>query len=792
MRRLFNFSTIILLALLAVFDSPASSSAQASVPALPQAANAPSALTANGQVYLELAYTAQFQLVWYDIGSGAVDNGAFWKPVVPDGYYALGHYGQSNWSAPFGGMYTARELVPGALAPPASYQGLWGDWGSGGTFDGSFWLPIPQEGYVCLGTVAQLGYNPPSTDAIRCVRQDLVSEATVGKPLWNDIGSGADYDFSSWYIDPGPDGIGVGAFAGIGMYAKPTYPVYVIKSSMVKKTVPAESLELVYVEDYNLEWYDKGSGADVDVAFWNPVNPDGYYALGHYAQNNWSAPLGPSFAVRELVPGALAQPLDYNLVWTDAGSGADLNGSVWKPIPPFGYVCLGMVAQLGYGKPGLDEIRCVREDLAIPGKINGMTWHTIGSPVDYPLGVWRVVPALDEAIYTGGFTAYDPIIELVSPPSTFGYFPPPDILFALNARAVAPATSLTAGEVDGLIQQYGPYVYLHPEEAFFMDDPVWVLDNNMTLHWALVPFESDVDLFVEQFPGEMPTTAATLMDDTNYILNNIKPSEPYNGSVFFKIWLESPTPLLFGDQTRAKAYIRVVPWNTYFTEIQFWFFYSFNGPGRVEVCASGEACEYIQFDQVGRHYGDWENVSLVFLNSTKKLVSVYLSAHSFGWWIDDDYFGTGLAFNGDHPIVFSAKFSHANYSSPGYHDYQRVFEKSYGVGTASGDLYDLTGAGYLFRTYLQGNYQLISSVTYPVKEPAWAQFPGRWGKYEYLHNDVDFLGIYITDFSEIGAGPTGPNKKTAWGISNYGELVGWPANSLSVDWHFIYLPQVIR
>jgi Vacuolar protein sorting-associated protein 62 len=729
---------------------------------------------------LELAYTAQFALEWWDAGSGGDFDGAFYRPVVPSGFYALGHYGQANYALPNGGMYVVRELESGALAQPTDYTMVWGDYGSGAAMDGSFWKPIPPAGYVCLGLVAQTGYSKPGMDEIRCVREDLTRPGIVGPMVWNDQGTGAHTDFGSWFVIPADEmGVYVGTFTGQASHNPPTFPVYVLSIANIEKEMPTVELELAYVDDYELEWRDVGSGGDLDGAYYRPVVPSGYYALGHYGQGNYVAPVGPMFAARELQPGALAQPIDYTMVWGDYGSGADMDGSFWKPIPPTGYVCLGLVAQTGYAKPGLDEIRCVRQDLTCPGKVGSMIWIDQGTGADTDFGSWRIVPSQDSAVYVGTFAGYS------------SHTPPPDILFALDSRAVSGVDPLTSSDVDGLIQQYGPTLYLHPEEAYYMDEPEWVLDHGVSLTFALVENEWDYDAHTRTFENAMPTTSHTLMDNVDYVISVIKPNPPYNGSESFRFWLHIPDALKAGEQSRAQALVRVLPWNTFFTELQFWFFYPFNGPGRVEVCLSGEECTSGQLTTNGRHYGDWEHVTLRFLNSGKALVSVFMSAHGGGYWFGAGEFGNSLKFSGWHPIVYSAKYSHAHYPSAGRHDYERIVEYDYGLGTFSVDLFDLTGTGSQFETYTPGHYRVISSGVFPVKEPDWLRFEGRWGQYEKLSTAFDYV-VYTYEYEEVAAGPTGPAMKTAWHRGDFADQNGWPREPLGVEWAFVHLPNISK
>ncbi|KAL6882932.1 hypothetical protein HDV57DRAFT_465618 [Trichoderma longibrachiatum] len=61
--------------------------------------------------------------------------------------------------------------------------------------------------------------------------------------------------------------------------------------------------------------------------------------------------------------------LHYERIWKDEGSGADRDGSFWRPVAPAGYVALGDVAS-GAGwdaAPSVDDVWCVRGDLVTRG-----------------------------------------------------------------------------------------------------------------------------------------------------------------------------------------------------------------------------------------------------------------------------------------------------------------------------------------------------------------------------------------------------------------------------------------
>ncbi|WP_392476551.1 Vps62-related protein [Nostoc sp. C110] len=177
---------------------------------------------------LAIKFVDKFELVWWDKGSGGAYDGAYYKPIVPNSYYTLGHYGQGNYNSPTGVVVVVKELKSGALARPTDYELIWKDKGSGADMDGAFWRPIPPSGYVALGLVATGNYNKPSVDEVMCIRQDLVVGGQPGGQVWIDKGTGADADFGSWEINSPPISgyeeyayITAGTFFGVASHTRP-------------------------------------------------------------------------------------------------------------------------------------------------------------------------------------------------------------------------------------------------------------------------------------------------------------------------------------------------------------------------------------------------------------------------------------------------------------------------------------------------------------------------------------------------------------------------------------------
>jgi hypothetical protein len=727
-----------------------------------------------------LAAPMGYQAVWTDSGSGSDRDGAFWRPIPPDGYVCLGlvvtgytfgtGYAQPSLDAI---RCVRRELT----APAGSDRSIWDDRGSGADSDVAVWHLVPNSvGGVYLGTFTASG---SSYDTAPSQPFYVLQEAVVTADLWvmepagsysgvaSDALSGLDTVSCNGTFTP----VSGSAFRCDVALSGHT-PVTIIATDVAGNeavfaqtaTSAADALEVSYATDFEWVWDDSGSGASYDGAFYRPVvTSDGFSPLGHYGQSNYGEPVGVLLVARERTSGALAAPVGYELIWTDAGSGATNDGAFWWPLPPPGYRCLGVVATGypqggGYAMPSLDEVRCVREELVAPGYVAGRVWIDERSKAHRDFGSWQIAPRTGNGLHTGMFTGQ-------SYPSDQGYAKPTLPVFVLDARAVAGSGTLSEEEVRALIATYAPVVRLHPDDPYRPDDPEQIL-NAATLQWALVRNEgaycaagTPPDLcqwfggqYFEHLDG-MPTSAATLMADVAHIESEVKPNPPYNGHPDFRVWLSIPDPLIHGDSARARPVVHVRPRGP-FTEIQFWFFYPFNGPGRVEICVAVFGCEVNWFSEAGRHYGDWEMVSLLVDNRDRAMIAAGLSQHGVVEWVRYDRLHRHT--DDVRPLVYSAFHSHAIYRNQGRQDYEVARETSAFTATLF-DITDTTGLGPLL---VVDDYYLAGDE--PGILPSWLGFPYRWGQYIVNHEDVEWASTNYYDEDEVNPGPTGPPKKSEW------------------------------
>ena len=115
-----------------------------------------------------------------------------WQPAYTSepGYYSLGDVFMANQSP--GQTPLASFVAWGegdVLAPPSGYRPIWWDASSSAAQKVSFWAPIPQAGYTCLGSVVSLNLALPSTNRIRCVKSEYVLSTNASSLGWMASGS---------------------------------------------------------------------------------------------------------------------------------------------------------------------------------------------------------------------------------------------------------------------------------------------------------------------------------------------------------------------------------------------------------------------------------------------------------------------------------------------------------------------------------------------------------------------------------------------------------------------------
>ncbi|MGY2682662.1 Vps62-related protein [Pseudomonas tolaasii] len=168
------------------------------------------------------------------------------------------------------------------------------------------------------------------------------------------------------------------------------------------KPLQYNDLLISFTSEFLPLWNDKGSGAHQAVGLWRPTTASdalgSFFSLGdvavdHYRNINQGKVVAVVSDTNKTDGTALRPPIDYQLVWHDEGSGARNNASIWRPLPPEGYVAMGLVYGLDYDKPSRHAVRCVREDLVMMAQVGDLIWNDRGSGATNDLSVWSISPS---------------------------------------------------------------------------------------------------------------------------------------------------------------------------------------------------------------------------------------------------------------------------------------------------------------------------------------------------------------------------------------------------------------
>lgn len=153
---------------------------------------------------------------------------------------------------------------------------------------------------------------------------------------------------------------------------------------------------------------DAGTGAGNNISIWRSTGlPKGWYRLGDipglatdgsyasaYARNP-----GSSVIAFDDGSGKLAPPARYEWRWNDWKTGGDIDVTLWQPVGPSGYTCLGDIAITSHSRsqPSKDLVRCVRDDLLLDGQSHWY-WSDSGSGGEYDATTYITTGKVDASL----------------------------------------------------------------------------------------------------------------------------------------------------------------------------------------------------------------------------------------------------------------------------------------------------------------------------------------------------------------------------------------------------------
>ncbi len=225
-----------------------------------------------------------------------------------------------------------------------------------------------------------------------------------------------------------------------------------------------------------------------------------------------------------------------------------------------------------------------------------------------------------------------------------------------------------------LAQRFAPVLRLAPGEIYLPVGVEYALENSN------LKLEEDGGIVVIQDRPTAESISRFQDEDSNYFLDNIHGGIDDNGiAKHFRLVRDDYTPTV---------YARVIG-SGEDAVVQYWLYYPFNDGA------------------LNTHEGDWEMVQVI-VEGGEPVMAAY-SQHFSGQWARWE----DVLLRRDHPIVYVARGSHANY----FRSYQGVLGLQNDVVSGLGP------------TLGPDDYQLVllGEMHSLPPEQAWLGFVGRWG-----------------------------------------------------------------
>jgi VPS62-like protein len=239
-----------------------------------------------------------------------------------------------------------------------------------------------------------------------------------------------------------------------------------------------------------------------------------------------------------------------------------------------------------------------------------------------------------------------------------------------------------------IAETFAPVVWLHKDDEYRPSSVDWYLAR------ASLEYNNKRTIIEE---GKI--TGAALISQTVESDHSDFAKAPYNRNQKFNLKIKNEPSIMKGDLNTARCYVHIRP-NSGNLDIQYWFFYPYNG------ALAGS----------GAHEADWEHITIRFRTSNPQdkndIEQVYFSRHSSTIWIKNE--NRKIEFEDKRPVIFSARHSHANYSTPEQHG---------GLGFT-----DKANRDVRWETWTQGG-----GLDFLEDNPAnelrhlWNRFNGNWG-----------------------------------------------------------------
>lgn len=152
-----------------------------------------------------------------------------------------------------------------------------------------------------------------------------------------------------------------------------------VRANTIAPVAPSADLKVTMTTDSTSIWGDNGSGGAHDVTILDPyANVAGAYKFGSSAIGRYN-PAVLDAAVPMVIAGhaGVVKPVGFAWVWDDRKSGSDKDFTVWRPIAPKGFTCLGDtgIRNHSFQFPSTENTRCVHNSYVQKASSQKWIWN---------------------------------------------------------------------------------------------------------------------------------------------------------------------------------------------------------------------------------------------------------------------------------------------------------------------------------------------------------------------------------------------------------------------------------
>jgi len=279
-----------------------------------------------------------------------------------------------------------------------------------------------------------------------------------------------------------------------------------------------------------------------------------------------------------------------------------------------------------------------------------------------------------------------------------------------------------------LQKKFAPIVYFESSEKYFPSSTDFSLQNAKLYDASTLKFIKNAN------DGDLP-------------------SDGNNDTYYLHVDANLQDKVYAGSLDNIKVYVNIKSWGNKLAvpcyDIQYWFFYPFNGPDRAKLefnesfgmgsfLKKEKQNSDLDLKPFGIHEGEWSHITIRTDASLTNIIGAYYVEHNSGNIVATKDIATSLKKENNHPVVYVSRNGHGNFLAEGV-NLSDVSKKGIDIEIASvsvtfGLANDTDSKGKKLDTAdkleIIGGIDLANNNAelFTLKAPTWLNYLGKWGE----------------------------------------------------------------